>query len=434
MYSHVRAFNYYKRVVCLAGLLVFVGTVVHVGPHLENPLELAIFFFLIFLTELHPIRFPGTFADFSMTMPAVVGLFLSHGPSVMLLVSATSIFAANLITRRGKPIRWLLDVVSYNTADYIVSVTVASFTYTLVGGGTLAGGGAVTFSATVLPLLVWVAACTTTNMLLFTTSLSLYSREPWRMLMMQNLRWFVPNYVVTGPSGILFAYLYLKYDVYGILLVIVPFLVGRQALNQYAVQLDAYRETVTTLGVYMQHYHPYTRGHLERVAGLADEVGKRMGLPASSLMFIRDAGLLHDIGKVGVNEEILDKVGHLTDEEWAVIKQHPARGAEILSQMKYLERIVPWVRGHHERPDGRGYPDGLQNGDIPLEAAVIAVADAFDAMTGGPDETDRRIYRAPLTLDQAVAQLRYGVGTQFDPRVVRAFLRVVAREEQESGG
>jgi HD-GYP domain-containing protein (c-di-GMP phosphodiesterase class II) len=143
--------------------------------------------------------------------------------------------------------------------------------------------------------------------------------------------------------------------------------------------------------------------------------------------------MLHDIGKVGVNEEVLDKEGQLSPEDWAIIKQHPATGAEIISRLKHLEPIVPWVKGHHERPDGRGYPSGWRDGEIPLEAAVIAVADAFDAMTGGPDEKDRRVYRTPLTLDQAMDQVRYGAGTQFDPRVVKAFMRVMARQEMENG-
>lgn len=433
MYSYPTAFNYYKWAIRLVGLIIFVGILVHGGPRLGEPLDLSIFFVLIFFAELLPIKFPGTIAEFSMTMPAVVGLFLSHGLRPMIVVSSIGMFVANVIARRERPVRWLLDMVSYNTGEHVLTAVVASLAYQLAGGSTLAWGGA-TLSEMVLPLLLWVATCTTANMLLSITGLSLYSGEPWRMLFARNVRWFVPNYVVTGPFGILFAYLYLRYGVYGILFVIVPFLAGRQALNQYAVQLDAYRETIATLGSYMQHYHPYTRGHLERVSAMADEIGKQMGLPISSLMFIRDAGLLHDIGKVGVNEEILDKVGQLNDEEWAVIKQHPARGAEILSQMRHLERIVPWVRSHHERPDGRGYPDCLDDSKIPLEAAVIAVADAFDAMTGGPDEKEKRTYRPPLTFDQAVAQVRYGVGTQFDHRVVRAFLRVIARKEEASGG
>jgi len=431
--QYSRASKLYKIGISVAGFAVFVAAAVNAVPNITDPGKLVVFFFIILFADFLPIVFPGTISELTVTMPAVVALFISHGLSAMLLVGYVSIFAACAMThRRDYSPAALLDLAGYNTSTYIVPIAVASITYTLAGGRTLASDPTVTPAEMAVPMLLWVFVCTTCNALIATTFISLCTRESWRMVAARSLRWFVPNYVVTAPSGILFAYLYIRYGVWGVALVIVPFLVGRQALNQYAVHLDAYRETVTTLGVYMQHYHPYTKGHLERVASLADEIGKRIGLPATSLMFIRDAGLLHDIGKVGVNEEILDKVGQLSEDEWTVIKQHPARGAEILSQMKYLERIVPWVRGHHERPDGRGYPDGLRDGDIPLEAAVIAVADAFDAMTGGPDEREKRVYRAPLTLDQALAQLRYGVGTQFDSRVVKAFLRVAVQEE-ESG-
>ncbi len=285
----------------------------------------------------------------------------------------------------------------------------------------------------VVPLFLAVTLSTSTNSLVFSAGVALNTGDPWRLAFARSLRWFTPNYVITAPSGILFAYLYKEFSIYGTLLVILPFIVGRQALHVYSQQIDAYRETITTLGSYMQHYHPYTRSHLERVAAMSDRIARHMGLSLPSLMFIHDAGLLHDIGKVGVDETILDKSGQLTEKDWAIIKQHPARGAEILAQMKHLERIVSWVRSHHERPDGRGYPDGLKADEIPVEAGVIAVADAFDAMTGGPDEKDRRVYRAPLTLDQAIDQVRYGAGIQFDPRVVKAFMRVMTREETEDG-
>jgi len=429
-----RAFNLYKRAVCLLGLAVLVGTLTSGGPVVKDPIELGIFLLVIFLAEILPVKLPGTFSETTMTMPAVLGLFISQGPAAAIIMTPISMAAADLIVHRGHGTRWLIDMALHNAGVCILSLATASFTYTLAGGKTLAHYAGGTPSDMILPLLLWVFACSTMNALLFTVGVSLCTSEPWRVLAVQHLRWFVPNYLITGPSGILFAYLYLQYGITGILLVIVPFLVGRQALNQYAVQVTAYRETITTLGSYMQHYHAYTKGHLERVAALADKIAKYMGLPLQSLMFIRDAGLLHDIGKVGVNDEVLDKVGALTETDWALIKQHPARGAEILAQMKHLERIVPWVRGHHERPDGRGYPDGLQDGEIPLEAAVLAVADAFDAMSGGSDDKDKRVYRAPLTLDQAVDQVRYGAGTQFDPRVVGAFMRVMAREEMESGG
>ena len=416
-----KAFTYYMHVVTLLGLFLFFGAALIGFPHLKHPAELVIFFLIILLGELMPIKSPGTNVDVTMTVPATLSLLLSNGPYAALLVCTTAIFVGGIIAHSGRNVRWLISTSAFNAAACVLTIVAACLVYQ-VSGGTVVGTHGAALSSIALPLILYVTASTSSNILVFTTGVALYNREPWRLLLAQNIRWFLPNYLITAPSGILFAYLYQQYAIYGILLIIVPFIIGRQALNLYSRQMESYRDTITTLGTYMQQYHPYTKGHLERVADLSDKMARHMSLPIQSLMFIRDAGLLHDIGKVGVNEAILDKIGQLTDDEWATIRQHPARGAEILAQMKHLERIVPWVRGHHERPDGRGYPDGLKSSEIPLEAAVIAVADAFDAMAG-------RIYEGGKTMDQAMNEVRYGAGTQFDPRVVKAFVQVMAREE-----
>ncbi len=111
----------------------------------------------------------------------------------------------------------------------------------------------------------------------------------------------------------------------------------------------------------MQHYHPYTRGHLKRVAEMSERLARELRLPAESIRHISHAGLLHDIGKIGVSEEILDKTSKLEPEEWEKIKEHPTKGAEIISHLEFLEGIVDWIRYHHKWHDGRGYPD--TNGD-----------------------------------------------------------------------
>lgn len=419
-----RGFTHYKRAILLLGFLVFAWSVIHAGQVWRQYPELIVFFFLIFLAELLPIKSPGSVFDVAMTMPAILGLFLSHGSQAAMIVGPLGIFFGAVIAHWRKNLRWLLDWSSYNTAMCILPIAVICLTYELIGGRTFAESRDVAVASMFVALFVGVFAMTVTNVLVFTIGLSLYAKDPWRLSIAQSIRWFTPNFIVTAPFGMVFALLHKQFGIYGILLVIVPFIVGRQALNMYSRQIDAYLDTITTLGTYMQQYHAYTRGHLERVADLSDKMARHMGLPTQSLMYIRDAGLLHDIGKVGVNEDILDKIGQLTDEEWATIKEHPARGAEILAQMKHLERIVPWVRGHHERPDGRGYPDGLKLDQIPLEAAVIAVADSYDAMAG-----PTRAYKdGKMPIDQAMSEVRYGAGTQFDPRVVKAFMQIMARE------
>ncbi|MDP3617667.1 MAG: response regulator, partial [Rhodoferax sp.] len=132
---------------------------------------------------------------------------------------------------------------------------------------------------------------------------------------------------------------------------------------------------------------------------------------------LRIAALLHDIGKIGTYDGLLEKPGKLTAAEYETIKQHPAKGAEMLAPIRQLYDIIPWVRGHHERYDGAGYPDGLKGENIPLQARILAVADTFDAMTA------ERPYRATPGKAQALEEIRRYAGTQFDPKVVEAFLR-----------
>lgn len=390
------------------------------------------FLAVIFLTELFPTKLPDVNIEVTVTIPVVLGMFLIHHTDAAIVVGTIPIIIAPFITRRGTPFRWLSPLVLYNAMNHVIAVAAASLVYVVAGGPFL--GPALTGSGAdiqlVLYLLLWAGIYSVTTALLCATGTSIYDNEPWRVSAQRNLRWSFPDLFVSVPFATLFVSLYILYGPWGILLLIIPFFVARQALNLHARYVTTYRETITALGTYIQHHHLYTKGHLERVADLSQKIARQMQLPVQSLMYIKDAGLLHDIGKVGVDEEVLDKTQKLSPEEWAMIRDHPARGAEILTQMQYLECIVPWVRGHHERPDGRGYPDALTEDQMPIEAAVIAAADAFDAMTG-----EMRVYNENRkTIDQGVDELRYGAGTQFDPRVVKAFLAVMAVQEERNDG
>ena len=164
---------------------------------------------------------------------------------------------------------------------------------------------------------------------------------------------------------------------------------------------------------------PWTAGHSERVTKYALDIAKQMGLPEKELKDLELAGLLHDIGKIGTYESILDKPAKLTDEELAVMRQHPVMGAEILAHIRQLKDIIPGVKYHHEFYDGTGYPDGLKGEAIPLHARILTVADTVDAM--GAD----RPYREGMTMDVIIAELKRCSGTQFDPKVAEAFLEVI---------
>jgi putative two-component system response regulator len=161
---------------------------------------------------------------------------------------------------------------------------------------------------------------------------------------------------------------------------------------------------------------PYTSGHSHRVAILSRRLAERSGFDSARADRIYMAGLLHDVGKIGVPESVLCKPGRLTDDEYRIIKEHPAIGAKIIGGVRQLSDLAVGVLTHHERPDGRGYPQGLKGDQMPVEGRIIGLADCFDAMT-----TDRT-YRAALPLEAVVEEIRKNAGTQFDARLAEKFL------------
>lgn len=192
---------------------------------------------------------------------------------------------------------------------------------------------------------------------------------------------------------------------------------------------ESFYETIGLVADMIEKRDPYTGGHTRRVMQHALATGIALHLSAADIEALHLAAVLHDIGKVAVPDTVLAKTGLLDDDEWRAMRAHAETAAEILGHVRGLRASIPGVRGHHERLDGAGYPDGLAGEDIPLQARIIAVADAFDAMT-----TDRP-YRTGMSVADAVRELRRCTGTQFDGRVVGSFVRTLdpaALEEEEA--
>lgn len=173
--------------------------------------------------------------------------------------------------------------------------------------------------------------------------------------------------------------------------------------------LKAFSETI-------EQKDAYTKGHCNRVRNLAVALGKELALSPESLDVLEGGALLHDIGKIGIPEEILNKEASLCAEEYEVVKTHPQAGVRIVSHLPYLKRYIPIIRSHHERIDGQGYPDGMKGDEIPIEVRIVTLADAFDAMTSS------RAYREALPLEIALEELKFFSGTQFDAVLVNLFI------------
>jgi len=178
---------------------------------------------------------------------------------------------------------------------------------------------------------------------------------------------------------------------------------------------------IQTLGGAVDARDPYTKGHSDRVALYAREIAREMGIDEAECQRIYVTGLLHDVGKIGVPDAVLKKPGRLTPEEYEVIKQHPRQGYEILKDLDDLSFTLPGVLHHHERVDGVGYPAELAGDEIPLVARIMAVADAYDAMTSS------RAYRQCMSFEKAEQIVRENIGSQFDPQAAAAFLRILPR-------
>lgn len=192
--------------------------------------------------------------------------------------------------------------------------------------------------------------------------------------------------------------------------------VAIQNAQLFADLQESFLATVRALAQAVDAKDSYTAGHSSRVTLYSVTIGQEMELPEDQLRRLRLAGLLHDVGKIGIRDSVLSKPGQLTDEEFAVMKSHPAVGEGILNPVPQLAEVIPGVVSHHERFDGRGYPRGLKGEEIPLMGRILGVADAFDAMTSD------RVYRPRLSDEVALGELRKHSGTQFDSRVVKAFL------------
>jgi putative nucleotidyltransferase with HDIG domain len=207
------------------------------------------------------------------------------------------------------------------------------------------------------------------------------------------------------------------------------------ALRERSIALsESYRrleesslEAIESLNATVEAKDPYTAGHSQRVQRIALSVGYEIGLSVKELDALRFGSLFHDIGKIAIPDVLLTKPGRLTEDEYELMKRHSAEGARIVAKFGRLRDSVPIIRHHHERWDGRGYPEGLAGEDIPLAAAVAGLADAWDAMT------IERPYQRALSVDEALDEVRACSGTQFVPAVVDAFFEAVRKRPADFG-
>jgi HD-GYP domain-containing protein (c-di-GMP phosphodiesterase class II) len=199
---------------------------------------------------------------------------------------------------------------------------------------------------------------------------------------------------------------------------------GRKGISPHHTQEDIYLEVLSALAEAIEAKDHSTRGHSERMVKYVTYVGENLELSKQELKDLEVAAILHDVGKIGIDKSVFLKPGKLTPEEYEIIKKHSTIGANIIGRVTFLKGAAEYVKHHHERWDGNGYPDKLKGEDIPLGARILAVVDSFDAMIS------ERPYKKPMTLEEALVELKKNCGGQFDAKVVEEFLKYNFRSEK----
>lgn len=310
----------------------------------------------------------------------------------------------------------------YNRSSNVLAVLGAWFVFTFTRGA-IQGEHPLGILA---QLLLVGLAYTLINQLLAVSTASIRTNTAFSRVWASSISHVWTGLVALIPMGWLMAEVAVKVGLWAAGLFMIPLLLARYSFSKYAETRDLFFGTVSALSQAIDAKDGFTRGHADRVSRIASAIARELGLSESAIEQIELAGLLHDIGKIGVEDRILMKPVRLETDEQELMRRHPIYGASILEPSAALRPLVPLVLHHHENFDGSGYPEGLKGEQIPLGSRIIIVADAYEAMTSD------RIYRKAIGHTRAMEQLNKYKGTQFDPSAVRALEQLISRRGPDS--
>ncbi len=406
-------FKLYYVLFIVSGILLFLYLMQDLPS--DKWKDILLFATLIVVVDAFTVSLPrGGAAIYASSSVDLAGIVL-FGPSVMAVAEAISaIITEGILQKRS------LMKVLFNIPLLVMTVGVSGLIYNLFGSI-----GEIDSPLFLVPLAVsgityymfntWSISC----VIYFSTSGTQSPIHVWK----QNYMWNFVYVIAFLPVAAIISLLYHYVGAWTIALFIVPLYLARYSVQLYLDMREAHINTVAALTSAIDASDPFTHGHSYRVSRYALRIGRAMGMSSRDLEMLEYASLLHDIGKIAIQNEILLKVGPLTDEEWRSLRSHPNVGADIVEQLKFLREAAEIIRCHHERPDGKGYPRGLKGDNIPLGARIINVVDAFDAMTSD------RPYRKALPIEKVIDELEKYKGKQFDEKVTDILLELYWKGE-----
>ena len=381
-------------------------------PHADRPwtiVELAAV--IILCTSLSDVPDGSASRSVNLGLVVAIAAIFVAGPSGGVFVAAAGAF---IYTRTGVP--WVKR--AFNAAQYALCGGAGGLAFEALHGP-VNHLGTTDFPRVIVVLLAVTVVYHGVNQLLMWAVVSLASGLPTRLGWGAIVRPENAPYLAYAFLGLLMAALWENFEPVTATLLLIPLVVTRTTFANFIDQKKAYDATVAALIQAVETKDHYTRGHSERVAGGSVLIAQQLGLRADKVQALHYAGMLHDVGKMGVPTLVLQKQGRLSGAEADSVRAHPARGLEMLGDIEFLQEALGGIYHHHERMDGKGYPLGLVGMEIPEFARVIMVADAFDSMTSN------RSYRPAMTIEAAIDELVACSGVQFDPAMVRAMIEAL---------
>lgn len=376
-------------------------------PHDIDLIRLGFWTAITLIAAALPVRMPGGVHATITTAPVLAALFdpTLANPFGVCWVAFVGTFEPRDL--RGEP-RWYGTL--FNRADWVIS-SYAAWLALLVAQSAVSAREA---PGMVLQIVVAGGVFAIVNNTLGLLANSLKNQTPISRVWALSVSNIVIGIVSQVPLGWLMAQIAIQVGPWAVILFMVPLLLARFSFSKYTETRQLFFGSVSALSQAIDAKDGFTRGHADRVSRIAGAIAREMGLAEKEVELIELAGLLHDIGKIGVEDRILMKPARLDDAETELMRRHPIYGASILKPAEALRPLVPLVMHHHENYDGSGYPEGLSGEGIPLGSRIIIVADAYEAMTSD------RVYRKAIGHERAMDQLNRYKSRQFDPKVVRA--------------
>mgnify|MGYP000894047000 CR=1 FL=1 len=387
--------------------------------YIADYLALVFFSILIALTESYTVIHKNI--SFSTTFAVELAVFMLFGPFFAMTAVVLG-FSLRYVKDTSGKYRHIFNSsfagTIFNYCVLILPIILSYYIYLNIGGTFVF----INFGSNLFEVTVFSLICFLINLFLISIMMTTYTKKNLFFTFFSNIRLGFINFLIMVPFGIMLAMMYQAFGYLGVLFLFFPIVLVRFTFSLYIDSKNQFIQTVDSLMRAVEARDSYTEGHSHRVAKLVEMISRELKYSEAKVEQMNMAAVLHDVGKIGINDYILNKPGRLTDEEYNLIKNHPEIGYNILKDVKGLENVLELVRDHHERYDGKGYPNGKSKEDLSFEVFIIQLADAIDAMA-----TDRP-YRKGLTDEEIDVEVERNRGTQFHPKVVDAYLKAKGKK------